>query len=99
MPPAKRYRVTNQRPEPVELHVAAEAVFLGTGEVVELATLTGQVEELARRGIVHVEHSAAPSRAPAAAKPAKKTPAKEIPAKKIPAKKTSAPNRTRRGGN
>jgi hypothetical protein len=49
------YRVVNRRAQPVELHVAAEAVVLPPGGEAELDLVNAQVAELARRGIVSIE--------------------------------------------
>lgn len=98
MPARERtYRVVNQRPYPVELHVAAEAVVLGPFEQADVHTLTAQVDELARRGLVVIEPAdtpAAPKPASPAAAPkksaAKKSTAKQAASKKPAAKKSTA---------
>lgn len=94
MPARERtYRVVNQRPYPVELHVAAEAVVLGPFEQADVHTLTAQVDELARRGLVVIEPADAAPAAPepaASAKPAVQKSAPKQAAAKKPAAQKSA---------
>ena len=103
MPAPRTYRIENQRQTPVELHVAAEAVVLGPEDGVEVTDLTGQIQELARRGIVSVVP--VPAAAAEASPPTTKAPAKRSAGKPATTKKTvaqdapSASTRSRRGGN
>lgn len=52
---ANRYRVINQRAQPVELHAGTRTVVVAPGAVAELAAsevATAQVQTLARRGLI-----------------------------------------------
>lgn len=68
----RRYRIINQRSQPVELHCGHDVVVLpplGEAEVDETARDSPQVETLARRGLVAVHRIEPPPPEPDAGTP------------------------------
>lgn len=93
------FRVTNQRGQPVELHVAEEAVVLSPFAAADVTVVTAQLGELERRGLITIEQlrPAAPSQPPVAKKAApKKAAPKKAAAKKAAAKRTVAAKKAKK---